>query len=193
VRSIVMGVSMTAAIVMGFTELAHASGIVETNSFFVGIAHPLSGVDHILAMVIVGVWSVLAGGRAIWLWPTAFVATMLAGFAAATAGAHIPLVEPAIATSIIVLGLLVALAVRAPVWWGAGVVGLFAFFHGHAHGTEAVAEHLIAYASGFALATATLHAAGITLALLAHSSRSGVVLRAIGALAALAGLTLMAA
>src|ERR1700740_2074868 len=151
VRSIVIGVSMTAAIVMGFTELAHASGIAEANSFFVGIAHPLSGVDHILAMVIVGVWSVLAGGRAIWIWPTSFVATMLAGFAAATLGLQVPLVEPAIWSSIIILGLLVALAVRAPVWPGAVLPGLFAFFHGHAHGTEVAAGSLIPYAAGFAL------------------------------------------
>src|SRR5262245_52494456 len=115
-------------------------------------------------MITVGLWSGLSDKRAVWIWPSVFVAMMLAGFAAATTGLQIPLVEPAIAASIIVLGLLVALAVKAPVWLGAAIVALFAFFHGHAHGTEDTVEHVIAYASGFEFGTATLHAICLSIA-----------------------------
>src|SRR5262249_14326238 len=134
--------------------------MIQIESFLSGIAHPLSGPDHILAMMAVGIWAVRAGGRAIWIWPIAFVATMLAGFAAAISGLQLPLVELVMWSSLIVLGLLIAFAVQAPVWLGAAIVGLFAFFHGHAHATEATAASLVLYAAGFALATAGLHAAG---------------------------------
>ena len=109
------------------------------SDFLAGLSHPIGGADHILAMVAIGLWGAMAGGRALWAWPAAFVTMVLVGFAAATSGVQTPLVEPAIASSIVVLGLLIALAVRAPVWLGAVIAGLFAFFHGHAHGTEAMA------------------------------------------------------
>jgi len=175
-------VALTGALVA--PALAH-TGVEQTNSFAAGIAHPLNGADHILAMVAVGLWAVLAGGRAIWVWPTAFVATMLAGFAAATLGLQIPFVEPAIWSSVIILGLFIARAVKAPVWLGAAVAGLFAFFHGHAHGTEVTAASLIPYAAGFALATAGLHASGIGLALFVQGSIGKVSLRATGGFAVL--------
>ena len=171
--------------------LAH-TGIGQTNSFASGVAHPLHGADHVLAMLAVGLWAVLAGGRAIWVWPTAFVGTMLAGFAAATLGLHMPFVEPAIWSSIIILGLLVAFTVEAPVWVGAMIAGLFAFFHGHVHGTEATAAGLIPYAAGFALATASLHAAGIGLGLSAEGAIGKLALRAMGGLAVLGGVFLIA-
>jgi urease accessory protein len=166
-RLILICVALTGALVA--PALAH-TGVEQTNSFAAGIAHPLSGADHILAMVAIGLWAVLAGGRAIWIWPTAFVATMLAGFAASTSGLQIPFVEPVIWSSVIILGLFVALAVKAPVWLGAAIAGLFAFFHGHAHGTEVTATDVIPYAAGFALATAGLHAAGIGLGVLGQGS-----------------------
>ena len=160
-------------------------------SFAAGFAHPLGGIDHILVMVTVGVWGVLAGGRALWVWPVAFVSTMLVGFAAAALGLQVPWVPTAVSSSIIVLGLLVALAVRAPVWLGAVLVGLFAFFHGHAHGTEAVAANLVAYGAGFALATAGLHAAGIGLAFAAADSMGKRAVQAVGALTVVGGLALI--
>ena len=171
--------------------LAH-TGVGQANSFTSGIAHPLSGLDHILAMVAVGLWAVLAGGRAIWVWPMAFVGTMLAGFAAATLGLQMPFVEPAIWSSVIILGLFVALAVKAPVWVGAVIAGLFAFFHGHVHGTEATAAGLIPYAVGFTLATASLHAAGIGLGLSAEGAIGKLALRAMGGLTVLSGIVLIA-
>jgi urease accessory protein len=122
----------------------------------------------------------------------AFVATMLAGFAAATFGLQMPLVEPAISSSIIILGLLVAFAVEAPVCVGAAIAGLFAFFHGHVHGTEATAASLIPYAAGFTLATALLHAAGIGLGLSAEGAIGKLALRAMGGLAVLGGIFLIA-
>jgi urease accessory protein len=171
---------------------AHAA-VEPFASFATGFAHPVLGIDHILAMVCVGVWGVLAGGRALWVWPAAFVSTMLAGFAAATLGFQLPGVPAAVAASIIVLGLMVALAVRAPLWLGAALIGLFAFFHGHAHGTEAIAGSLVAYGAGFALATAALHAAGIGLALATVGSIGKLAVQAMGALAVLGGLALIGA
>ena len=156
--------ALTGAIVS--PAMAHTD-VGQTDSFACGIAHPVNGADHILAMVTIGLWSVVAGGRAILIWPITFVSTMLAGFAAATLGLQVPLVEPAIWSSVIVLGLFVALPVKAPVWVGAVIAGLFAFFHGHAHGAEATAVSVVPYAAGFALATAGLHAAGIGIGLFA--------------------------
>jgi urease accessory protein len=188
-RLILICIALTGALVS--PALAH-TGVGQTDSFTSGIAHPLNGLDHILVMITVGVWGVIAGGRAIWVWPMAFVGTMLAGFAAATVGLQIPFVEPAISSSIIILGLLVALAAKGPVWLGAAITGLFAFFHGHIHGTEATAVGLVPYAAGFALATAALHAAGIGLGLFAERSIGKLALRAIGGLTVLGGIALIA-
>ena len=190
-----MGALSLAIVTLGtgsFGSAVHAAA-QPFASFATGFAHPLGGVDHILAMVTVGVWGVLAGGRALWVWPAVFVATMLSGFGAATLGLQLPWVPAAVSSSIIVLGLMVALAVRAPVWLGAVLVGLFALFHGHAHGTEAVAASLVGYGAGFALATAGLHAAGIGLALAAAGSMGKRAVQAVGALTVLGGLALIGA
>ena len=188
-RAILICLALTGVLVS--PAFAH-TGIGQVNSFASGIAHPLNGSDHILAMVAVGLWAAFAGGRAIWVWPITFVATMLAGFAAASVGLQVPFVESAIWSSIIVLGMLVTLGVRAPVWPGAAITGFFAFFHGHAHGTEVAAASLIPYAAGFALATAGLHAAGIGLGHFAELSPGRVILRAVGGLAVLGGVALIA-
>ena len=163
----------------------------QASSFIAGVAHPIGGLDHILVMLAVGAWGVLAGGRALWVWPAAFVSTMLAGFVAATLGLQLPYVAGAISSSVIVFGLLVALAVKAPVWVGAVVVGLFAFFHGHAHGTEAAEVGRIAYGTGFALATAGLHVSGIGLGFAAEGSIGNGATRAMGALTVFGGLALL--
>jgi len=164
-----------------------------TASFLLGFVHPLHGADHLVAILAVGVWGATAGGRAIRVWPIAFVATMLAGFATAASGVAVPLVEPAISSSVVVLGLVVALAVDAPLWFGAVIIGLFAFFHGHVHGTEAASASLIAYATGLAVATGGLHAAGIGLCRIAGDSIGKVALRAMGAVAAFGGIVAMVA
>lgn len=163
------------------------------NDFIAGIAHPFSGADHILAMLAIGLWAALAGGRALWVWPATFVAMVLMGFVAAIAGLHVPFVESAIVSSIVVLGLLVALAVKAPIWLGAVIAGLFAFFHGHAHGTEAatLGVGLIAYAWGFSFATAALHAFGLSIGLRVARSIGESLVRAIGGLVTIGGLALI--
>src|ERR1700746_3346205 len=132
------------------------TGLGPGNSFGSGVAHPLNGADHLIAMTMVGLWSVFTGGRAVAVWPATFVAAMLGGFAAASSGFQIAFVEQVICLSVVLLGVLVALGVRAPVALGAVIVGLFAFFHGHAHATEAAAATLIPYAAGFTLATSAL-------------------------------------
>jgi urease accessory protein len=164
------------------------------SDFIAGLAHPVSGADHILAMVAIGLWGVVAGGRAVWAWPVVFLTMVLAGFTAAILGLHVPFVQPAIAASIVVLGLLIALTVEAPLWLGAVIAGLFAFFHGHAHGTEAAASGigLVAFAIGFSLATAALHIVGIAGGLMLAGSAERSLLRTAGSLIALGGLALIA-
>jgi len=169
---------------------AHA-GLSTASSFGAGVAHPLGGADHIIAITMVGLWSALTGGRAVVAWPATFVAAMLGGFAAACAGLQIGFVEPAIGLSIAMLGVLVALGVRAPTVPGAAVVGLFAFFHGHAHGTEALgASHVVPYALGFMLATMTLHAVGIVIGVGFRSLASPLVRSGAAACAVVAGMAL---
>lgn len=139
--------------------------IGDTHSFAAGVIHPLSGIDHTSVMALVGLWGALVGGRAIWAWPVIFIVAMLSGFAAAAWGLHLGLVEPAIAMSIVLFGLFAALRVRLPFMLGGAVVGLFAFFHGHVHGTEAAGANLAWYAAGFTLSTVSLHLAGIAIGL----------------------------
>ncbi len=173
--------------------LAHV-GVGATSGFVSGFEHPMFGPDHLLAMVSVGLWAGMVGGAALWVWPAAFVGVMAIGGVMGMAGVPIPFVEPGILASVIVLGLAVALAVRAPVWLGAVLIGVFALFHGHAHGTEIPETAAgIEYLAGFALATAILHGVGIALAIGAtRSGLSAYVIRAVGAAVAVAGVALAA-
>jgi urease accessory protein len=141
--------------------IAHV-GHGSTTSFTAGLGHPLGGLDHVTVMVMVGLWAGLKGGRALWVWPAVFVGVMLVGGVVGMEGVPVPFVEPGILASVVALGLLVALAVDLPVAVGAGILAVFALFHGHAHGSE-VADTLngVEYMAGFALATAALHLAGI--------------------------------
>ncbi|MDH7785337.1 urease accessory protein [Ochrobactrum sp. 19YEA23] len=168
----------------------------EHGSFAAGFTHPLSGVDHILAMVAVGLWASMLGGRALVIVPLSFVGVMLLGFVAALGGVSLPFVEPVILASVIVLGLLVAMAFHASTLTAALIVGFFAFFHGYAHGGEIGSAAFLSYGAGFALATALLHAAGISVGLAAGRMLQGrtgqIVMRIAGGFAALSGLYLMA-
>ena len=150
--------------VAGAPALAHLNP-AEHGSFAAGFSHPLFGIDHILAMVAVGMWAAMIGGRTVWIVPAAFVGTMIAGFALALLGAPLPFAEPVILASAVVLGLLIAAAVNVPVAAGAVLVGIFALFHGHAHGGELGAATALPYLAGFAIATTVLHVAGIGLGL----------------------------
>lgn len=132
--------------------------------FEAGVTHPFTGFDHLLAMLAVGMWAAQQGGRAQWSIPLAFVAMMTLGGILALTGVHLPMVETGIATSVLVLGLLVTFSARLPLAAGATLVGIFALFHGHAHGTELpLAASPVEYALGFILATAALHGIGIAL------------------------------
>lgn len=168
----------------------------EHGSFAAGFSHPLFGLDHILAMVAVGLWAALLGGRSIWLVPTAFVGTMLVGFMAAMAGIGLPFVEPVIAASVVVIGILAMIALQVPTPVGMAMVGFFAFFHGYAHGGELGEAGAWPFSIGFAIATALLHAAGVALGLGISVAIGGVagrtVTRVAGGLTALAGLWLFA-
>ena len=137
----------------------------EHGSFMAGFTHPLFGLDHILAMVAVGLWAAMIGRRAVYLVPLSFVGTMAVGFLLAFTGIELPFVEPAILASVIALGLLIAAAVKLPTEIGMVVVGIFALFHGYAHGGEIGAATHVAYGLGFAVATSLLHIAGIGLGL----------------------------
>jgi len=132
--------------------------------FAAGLAHPFFGLDHLLAMVAVGVWAAQIGGRAAWIVPAVFVAAMLGGAAAALAGLGVQHVEPMVAASVLVLGLLISLKWKSGALPGALLVAFFAVFHGLAHGAELPAGSSAAtYMAGFALATAVLHGCGIAL------------------------------
>jgi urease accessory protein len=172
---------------------AHAHVIPgDVRGFSSGFGHPLHGLDHLLAMVAVGLWAGQLGGRARWLVPASFVGVMTLGAAVAMAGIHVPFVEQGIVLSVMILGLLIAVAARMPVVASMAVVGLFALFHGHSHGTEMPANAVgFAYGAGFALATAALHACGIGLAVLVRPARLPVI-RWAGAAITLAGICLWA-
>nr|WIE92033.1 HupE/UreJ family protein [Mesorhizobium sp. WSM4875] len=141
-------------------------GVGTTSSFTAGFMHPLSGLDHMTVMIAVGLWAAMKGSKAVWAWPLAFVGVMVAGAALGMLQVPVPFVEPGILASVVALGLLVALGVDLPVSAGVAIIGLFALFHGHAHGTE-VPENAggLEYMAGFAVATALLHGIGIAAAL----------------------------
>jgi urease accessory protein len=139
------------------------------------LAHPFLGLDHLLAMIAVGIWAGQLGGRAFWFVPLTFVSVMSAAATLGSFGITLPMVEPAIACSVLVLGLLIAGSVRLPTMAGVGLVGLFAVFHGYAHGLELPqAASPILYGIGFVLATSLLHGLGIGFA---QSSRQYAILQ----------------
>lgn len=184
--------SAFAGLVASPAVLAH-TGVGEVTGFSAGFGHPLGGLDHLLAMVAVGLWSAQIGGKATWQIPCAFVGVMLLGGVLGMFGAGLPLVEQGIVASVLVLGVIVAAAWRWPVAASAAVVALFALFHGHAHGSEMPpGAGSVAYSAGFALATALLHAAGIGLASIFHRIAAGRLTRLAGGVIALLGLYLAA-
>jgi urease accessory protein len=146
---------------------AHAhtgTGIV--HGFTAGFLHPLLGLDHLLAMVTVGLWAGCVGARALWAWPLAFVTVMLLGALVGLGGWAIPQAEILIGLTVVALGLAAAMQLPLSVALGAGICGLFALVHGYAHGAELPAgADASGYMVGFALATALLHAAGLALGL----------------------------
>jgi urease accessory protein len=174
--------------------LAH-TGIGDTSGFAHGLMHPLGGLDHLLAMILVGLFAYQLGGRALWLVPVTFLAVMaLVGFLA-VAEIPVPFIEIGIALSVVVLGTIVAFGVKPPVAAAMAIVGLFAIFYGHAHGAEMPMDVSgVAYGLGFMLATALLHLAGIGVSFLIGMTARWLgdnVYRTAGGLASLAGIAIL--
>jgi urease accessory protein len=142
------------------------TGVGTTSGFAHGFAHPIGGIDHVLAMVAVGLFAAHLGGRALWAVPLSFVTMMVAGGVAGMDGLELPFVEIGIGLSVVVLGAAVAFRLHLPTVAAMALVGLFAIFHGHAHGAEMPETASgFEYALGFVLATAGLHGCGIGLGL----------------------------
>ncbi|MBI3830954.1 MAG: HupE/UreJ family protein [Planctomycetes bacterium] len=153
----------------------------DVNGFATGLAHPVAGLDHILAMVAVGLWAAQMGGRAVWAIPAAFVGVMVCGGALGMAGVEMPFVESGILASVLVLGLLIAAAAKLPLYASLPLVGVFALCHGHAHGAEmAAGASSLDFSAGFVIATAGLHLAGLGLGALLKVKAPSFALRAAG-------------
>lgn len=171
------------------------TGAGHTHGFVHGFLHPVGGLDHLLAMIAVGLFAAYLGGRALWLVPATFVAVMALGGLLGVSGVALPYVEVGIALSVIVLGALVALRLQFPVVLAMTIVGVFAIFHGYAHGAELPeAASGLAYGIGFMIATALLHLAGIAVGLGFAESRTGTfgrrIVQAGGGAIALAGVVI---
>lgn len=161
--------------------------------FVAGVLHPVLGLDHVIAMVAVGMWGAQLGAPAIWLLPVTFPLVMAFGGVLGAMGVPVPGIEVGIALSAVALGAMVAFAARPPLWVAAVLVGLFAIFHGHAHGAELPeSANAIAFSVGFVVATGTLHACGILIGVMNRWPLGARVLRAGGGLVAAGGVYFLA-
>lgn len=172
---------------IAFSAAAH-TGEGINSGFASGFWHPILGWDHVVAMVAVGIWGAFLGLPAIWILPVVFPLVMAFGGALGIAGVPMPAVETGIALSGVILGLLIAFAVQAPIWVAAVVVGAFAIFHGHAHGAELPeAFNAYGYAVGFVVGTGLLHLLGVSFGFLTRSHLGKIAVRGVGGLIALVG------
>ena len=169
------------------TALAHTGSV--SGGFAGGLSHPLFGPDHVAAMVAVGLWGAFLGAPAIYILPVVFPLVMAVGGVLGILGVPLPGVEIGIAVSAAVLGMVVALAARPPLWVAGVLVGAFAIFHGHAHGAELPpGADALAYSAGFVIATGCLHLCGIAFGLLARWPMGRIAVRTAGGAIAIAGL-----
>ena len=174
------------SLITALPGFAHSGGAI--GGLTSGLLHPITGLDHVVAMVAVGLWGGILGGGAIWQLPVIFPLVMALAGALGALGVPLPGIETGIAVSGIVLGLMVLLMVRPPIAVAAAIVGAFAIFHGHAHGTELPqAANPLTYALGFVVATGTLHLCGIGLGQLMRWPAGKLAVRAMGGVIALAG------
>jgi urease accessory protein len=170
--------------VYAHTDVASLQG-----GFISGFTHPILGLDHVVAMVAVGLWGAFLGKPAIWVLPVVFPLVMALGGALGVSGVEIPFIETGIALSGVVIGLAVAFMIRPPIWVAAIIVGAFAIFHGHAHGTELPnSANPLIYSIGFVTGTGLLHLAGIGIGELTRWTWGTMVVRASGGVIALIGL-----
>jgi urease accessory protein len=186
-RSVLAAHAALASLLWPALAWAHAEqGRAE--GFLAGLRHPVSGMDHVLAMIAVGLWGAQLGAPAIWLLPVTFPLVMAFGGMLGLAGVALPGVEVGIAVSAIVLGLAVLAEGRPALWVAALIVGFFAIFHGHAHGAELPAGgDAVLYSAGFVVATGMLHATGIGIGLVHRWGWGRMALRGAGAVVASAG------
>jgi urease accessory protein len=160
----------------------------EAGGFLSGLSHPVSGLDHVLAMVAVGLWGAILGAPAIWMLPVAFPMMMAFGGMLGLIGLPLPGVEAGIAVSAIVLGAMVLSEARPPLPVAVVIVAFFAVFHGHAHGTELQpGQNALLYSLGFVIATGLLHAVGISIGLIHRWDAGRKFLRGAGALVLVSG------
>jgi urease accessory protein len=188
----VKGPALRSSLVTAFIlapALAHAHAQAgEASGFLTGFAHPMSGLDHIIAMVAVGLWGAQLGAPAIWMLPVTFPMVMAFGGFLSLIGAPIPGVEIGIALSGVLLGAAVMLEHRPPLFIAAALVAIFAIFHGHAHGAELPpGESGLTYSIGFVIATGLLHACGIGIGTIHRWSHGRLALRALGGLISAGG------
>jgi urease accessory protein len=182
---------LVSALLAPSSVLAHNPAGV-AGGFASGFMHPLTGIDHILAMVAVGIWGAQLGAPAIWALPVAFPLVMSVGGAMGVRGVPLPGVEIGIAVSALLLGLMIFSEARPRLVVAGLLVGFFAIFHGYAHGTELPrAANPLAYGAGFVLATGLLHVSGITMGLTHRWVLGARVLRLVGGAISLAGLFLL--
>jgi urease accessory protein len=180
-----------AALAMASPAMAH-TGEELAGGFAGGFMHPLLGPDHIAAMLAVGLWGAFLGAPAIFILPVVFPLVMAMGGVLGILGVPLPGIEIGIAVSAVVLGLMVALAAKPHLAIAAILVGAFAIFHGHAHGTELPAgANALAYALGFVIATGLLHLAGIGFGLLTKYPNGRRAVRAAGGAIAIAGVVFL--
>jgi urease accessory protein len=173
-------------------SFAHAhTGTSPVGGFAQGVAHPLTGFDHVCAMIAVGLWAAQRGGRALWLVPLAFVGVMTLGGLLGMVAVSLPFAERGIVMSVLILGILIAAAIRLPLAASALIVGLFALCHGHVHGTEMPETASgVAYGFGFVVSTVILHASGIGMANLFQRFGNAPLIRYAGSAIACCGLYL---
>ena len=186
--------ALLAAFLAPTAALAH-TGVSETSGFVHGFMHPLGGLDHQLAMILVGIFAYRLDGRALWLVPLTFVGIMAFGGFLGIAGIPVPFIELGIALSVIVLGAIVAFGVKVPVAAAMGIVGLFAILYGYAHGSEMPMNASgLEYGLGFMLTTASLHAVGIGIGFMIGMTTKWLgnnVYRVAGGLASVAGVGIL--
>lgn len=177
---------------MSTPALAHISEEGLKGGFISGYVHPLFGWDHVAAMVAVGIWGAFLGDRAVWTLPIVFPFVMVVGGILGMLGVPIPFIVPGIAFSSIIIGLAIAFKWRAPLTVAMIIVGLFAIFHGYAHGQNLpAASNPIAFAIGFVLGSGTLHLIGIVFSLVDRYKWGTKVLQACGVIIALVGVAVL--
>jgi urease accessory protein len=180
---------MTTLLLVSFTLPAFAheqTGV--TGGLLSGIMHPLTGMDHLIAMVAVGIWGAQLGAPAIWILPITFPLVMAMGGVAGVLRVPLPMQEPVIALSALVLGAAVALHLRPPFVAAAVIVGVFAIFHGYAHGVELpTAANPLAYGIGFVVSTGLLHLCGITIGTLTRWDSGERLIQGLGVVIAVLG------